>query len=36
MKDSKKYLFYAVLVLAGYMLAPQISKIPLVNKLPQV
>jgi hypothetical protein len=33
---DNKWLKYAALVLLGYVLAPQISKIPLVNKLPQV
>jgi hypothetical protein len=32
----KKWLLYAGLVGLGYVLAPQIAKIPLVNKLPQV
>jgi hypothetical protein len=35
MKD-KKWLLYAGLVLAGYVFAPQISKIPLLSKIPQV
>lgn len=33
---SKKVALYAGLILLGYVLAPQISKIPIVNKLPQV
>jgi hypothetical protein len=33
---NKKYLVYAVLILAGYMLHDQISKLPLVSKLPTV
>lgn len=33
---KSKWLMYAGLILAGYVFAPQISKLPLVNKLPQV
>ena len=33
---DKKWLFYAALVLAGYVFAPQIGKLPLLSKLPQV
>lgn len=33
---DKKWLVYLALILAGYVFAPQISRIPLVNKLPQV
>jgi hypothetical protein len=31
-----KYLLYAGLVLAGVILAPQIRKLPLLDKLPSV
>lgn len=31
-----KWLMYAGLILAGYVFAPQIGKLPLVGKLPQV
>jgi hypothetical protein len=33
---NKKYLIYAALILAGYMLHDQIAKLPFVSKLPTV
>ena len=33
---KQKVLYVAIGVVVGLMLAPQISKLPLVNKIPQV
>jgi hypothetical protein len=33
---DKKWLMYAGLVLLGYVFAPQIGKLPLLSKIPQV
>ncbi len=35
MKD-KKWMWYGLAFLAGYVFAPQIAKLPLVSKIPQV